>query len=108
MHCTCNIKIVTICVQTLRRRYMSQEIPDPQHALGTRVTQKTRNNWQVKIYSTATSTVTECELNQLVSLRLSSRECTKLPIFVAQMRDATTLKILVTEGRRNWSQYTVI
>ena len=37
MHCTCSIKIVTICVQTLRRRYMSQEIPDPQHALGTQM-----------------------------------------------------------------------
>jgi hypothetical protein len=60
------------------------------------------------MYSTATNTVTECELNQLVSVRLSNRECTKLPIFVAETREATTMERLVTDGRRNWSQYTVI
>jgi hypothetical protein len=41
------VKIFTICIQAMRRRYMTQEIADTQHALGTqmgtRVTLKTRN-----------------------------------------------------------------
>lgn len=56
------------------------------------------------MYSTATSTVTECELNQLVSVRLSNRECTKLPAnfrvtlrrwnFLLLMRDVTAVSTL--------------
>ena len=84
MHCKCNSHYLGL--NNASAVYVAGD-PRPSTCLGhtnehKRHAKDKKKNCQVKIHSTVTSTVTECELNQLVSVSLSNRECTKLPIFV--------------------------